>query len=93
MAASANTARSAAACWIYAKAVIKVYTSVAAVAVRVNYMYCVLDPGKPERGQQRLMEAVCTPTTTAHTKSSCADRYDRRNHRWLNRSSDTSSAA
>lgn len=60
MAANANTGTSAAACWIYAEAVIKVYTSVAAVAVQVNYTYCVLDLRKPERGQQRLMEAACT---------------------------------
>lgn len=49
MAANANTGTSAAACWIYAEAVIKVYTSVAAVAVQVNYTYCVLDLRKPER--------------------------------------------
>lgn len=58
MVANANTATSAAACWIYTEAVIKVYTSVAGSTVRVNYTYCVLDPGKPERGQQRLMEAA-----------------------------------
>lgn len=52
MAADANTTTSAAACWIYAEAVIKVYTSVAAVAVPVNYTYCTVDPGKPATGSK-----------------------------------------
>lgn len=52
MAADANATTSAAACWIYAEAVVKVYTSVAPAAVPVNYTCCIVDPGKPARGSK-----------------------------------------
>lgn len=43
----------------------------------------IVGPGKPERGQQRLMEAAYEPAITTNTNTSCTDREDCRKPRSL----------